>query len=411
MTFGIRVPAFRMPSGRSVTGALYANATNLALDGSASLSFDRAGRLIRAFWDGRSIRRSLDNRFVEKRRLGTHPWRCARRELDPPERRALLEAISEELKGIHGCLGGVGASLPEDQRLELAARLKDILDWSPQALEGDARRFRSVYLPIPVLPPDQYGALVVQVTEGCSYNQCTFCQFYRDRPFRAKSLEELRTHLRAVRGFFGEGLGLRKSIFLADANALVLPPARLLEVFSLLREELPLGPRGLRGVYSFLDAFSGMPRSSGHFRELAERGLRRVYLGLESGCDELLRFLHKPATAAEALDLVGRLRAAGVHVGIIVMLGIGGDRFAERHVAETLDAVNAMRLGPQDILYLSPLAADPDSAYRLQEREAGIQPLTEAEMDTQLRAIQSALRFDPRGRPKVAVYDIRDFIY
>lgn len=411
MTSRVAVPAFRAPSGRSVAAALYADATNLALGGTASLSFDRAGRLIRAFWDGRSIRRSLDNRFIEKRKAGTYPWSYARRELDPAERGALLEAISAELTGIQGCLSEARATLPDDQRLELGARVKHILDWSPKALEGDARRFRSVYLPVPILPPDQYGALVVQVTEGCSYNQCSFCRFYRDRPFRAKSLEELRAHLRDVRGFFGEGLRVRKSIFLADANALVLPPARLLEVFGLLREELPQGPRALRGVYSFIDAFSGMPKSSDHFRELAQQGLRRVYIGLESGCDDLLRFLHKPATAAEALDLVERLRAAGVHVGIIVMLGIGGDRFAGRHVSETLAVVNAMRLGPQDFLYLSPLAADPDSAYRQQEREAGIRPLTEAETDAELRALKAGLRFDPRGRPKVAIYDIRDFVY
>lgn len=129
--------------------------------------------------------------------------------------------------------------------------MKDILGWSLEALEADAIRFRSVYLPVPILPPDQYGALIVQLTEGCSYNQCTFCRFYRDRPFRAKTSEELRAHLRAVREFFGEGLRLRRSVFLADANALVLPPARLVDAFDLLHAELPLGPGALRGVYSF----------------------------------------------------------------------------------------------------------------------------------------------------------------
>ena len=122
-------------------------------------------------------------------------------------------------------------------------------------------------------------------------------------------------------------------------------------------------------------------------------------------------FLHKPATAAEALDLVESLQAAGVHVGIIIMVGIGGDRFAERHISETLAVLDAMQLGPQDLLYLSPLVADPDSSYRRQETEAGIRPLSEAETNAQLRALRTGLRFGPRGRPKVATYDIRDFIY
>jgi radical SAM superfamily enzyme YgiQ (UPF0313 family) len=200
-------------------------------------------------------------------------------------------------------------------------------------------------------------------------------------------------------------------VFLADANALVLSPSRLEEAFDLLREELPFGPGALRGVYSFIDAFSGAPRSPAHFRSLAERGLRRVYLGLETGCDELLQFLEKPGSSEEAVTLVQTLRAAGVAVGIIVLLGVGGERYLERHVALTLAALEAMRLGPNDILYLSPLTADPDSPYRRREREAGIRPLTDAEMTAQLSAIKAGLRVGPAGRPKVAVYDIRDFLY
>ena len=411
MTPRIALPAFQVPSGPSVVAALYPGATNLALDGTRSLSFDRAGRLIRAFWDGRSIRRSLDDRYVEKRKTGTYPWSSVRRELDPAGRDALLMAIACEVSAIQRDLDRGPAILPEEGRLELAARLPDILRWTPHTLEADARRFRSIYLPVPILPPDQYGALVVQVTEGCSYNQCTFCRLYRDRPFHVKSPGELRVHVRGVREFFGEGLRLRTGIFLADANALVLPSARLLEVFSLLHEELPLGPGGLRGVCSFIDAFSGVPKSAEDLRGLARQGLRRVYLGLESGCDDLVQLLGKPATATEALDLVARLREAGVHVGIIVLLGIGGDRYGERHLTESLAIVNAMRLGRQDLLYLSPLAADPDSVYRRREREAGIRPLTEAETDAQLAALEAGLRFDPRDRPKVALYDIRDFIY
>lgn len=411
MSSQVGVGPFRTPSGRSVLAALREDSTTFALEGAHSLSFDRAGRLIRAFWDRRSIRRGLDNRFIEKRRVGPYPWSAVRRDLDRAEVAALWETISRELSGIRDALAGPLPGIPESQARDLAARVTSILGWSMAALEADGARFRSVYLPIPILPPDQYGALVVQVTEGCSYNRCTFCRFYRDRPFRAKAPEELSRHIRAVRAFFGEALPLRRSVFLADANALVLPFPRLLEVFEILQAELPLQGGSLRGVYSFIDAFSGVPKSAADFRALRERGLRRVYLGLESGCDDLLRFLNKPATAADALELVQALKRAGVHVGIIVMVGIGGDRYAERHVRETLAAVNGMGLGPTDLLYLSPLAADPDSPYRRQERAAGIRPLTEAETDAQLRALKAGLRFDPGARPKVAIYDIRDFVY
>jgi len=407
----IAVGPFRVSSGRSVVAALRQDSTTVGLDGEDSLSFDRAGRLIRAFWGGRSIRRSLDNRFIEKRKAGVYAWSYIRRELEPSERWALLDRITHEVSAIQEALAEPHSRQADPHLDELHTRTKDILGWHPEALEADGVRFRSVYLPVPILPPDQYQALVIQLTEGCSYNQCTFCRFYKDRPFRVKSPEELRAHIRGIREFFGEGLRLRKSVFLADANAMLLPKSRLEVAFAILREELPRGCDALQGIYSFIDAFSGVPHVSLHFGELADQGLRRVTLGLETGCDELLRFLNKPGTAAEALELVGRLKAAGIHVGIIVMLGIGGDRYADHHIADTLATVNSMGLESRDLLYLSPLVADPDSPYRQREREAGIRPLSEADTDWQLHALKAGLRFEPGKRPKVAVYDIRDFIY
>jgi radical SAM superfamily enzyme YgiQ (UPF0313 family) len=144
---------------------------------------------------------------------------------------------------------------------------------------------------------------------------------------------------------------------------------------------------------------------------LAERGLGRVYLGLESGCDPLLQLAGKPATAAEAVALTARLKAAGIAVGVIILLGIGGAAYADRHVDESLAALGAMGLGRGDIVYLSPLVADPASAYRQEERRRGIRPLGDAGMDMQQRRIRSGIRNGPRDRPKVALYDIRDFLY
>jgi radical SAM superfamily enzyme YgiQ (UPF0313 family) len=372
---------FQSALSRSILAALHKDSTTFGLDGAHSLSFDRDGRLLRVFWEARSIRRSLDNRFIEKRRVGDYPSSPARRELDLSESRGLCEAILREVSTIEAALASPAANVPKVQAVDLRARLKDILGWNLEAMQADAAKFRSTYLLIPILPPDQYGALVIQLTEGCSYNKCMFCRFYRDRAFWANFSEELRTHIQAVRAFFGKSLQLRRSVFLADANAPVPAFSRLLNAFEILREELPLRASRLRGVYSFIDAFSGPPKSIAEFQELVAAGLRRVYFGLESGCDDLLRFLNTPATSAEALKLVHTLKSARVEVGVILLDGIGGDSFAGRHVEESLAAVNAMNLGPQDILYLSPLAADSGSPYRQQEHATGIRPLAEGEMD------------------------------
>ena len=401
---------FTTSTGRLVRIAVRRDSTTVGLDDAHTFSFDGSGRLIRAFWNRQSVRRSLDNRFVEKRKVGPYPWSFARRELDPVERLGLLTTIVREIAAVRHTLRAAQL-LPDPHADDLDLRLTEILSWTPETLEADAERFRSVYLPVPILPPDQYEALVVQVTEGCAYNQCAFCRFYRDRAFRVKPPAELAEHIRAVGKFFGPSLSLRRSVFLADANALMLSAERLAQTFDLVRRVLPFGPTGLRGIYSFIDAFSGVPKSVDHFRALADRGLRRVYLGLETGCDDLLRSLGKPGSRHDALVLVRALRDAGIGVGIIVLLGVGGETYQSRHVEETLAAINAMALGSQDILYLSPLAADQDAPYRRQERETGIRPLSEEEMNGQLSALRSGLRGGPAGRVKVAVYDIRDFLY
>jgi len=280
---------------------------------------------------------------------------------------------------------------------------------------------------VSILPPDQYLALVIQATEGCSYNQCTFCTFYKDRRFHIKDDVELRDHVRAVVGFFGQALPLRRSVFLADANALVVPQNRLLRLLDLLNAELPIIPaqpeRGqtgwkaqhgyaLRGIYSFVDAFTGHKKTAADYRALAERNVRRVYIGLESGDDALLAFMHKGTTGDEVLAAIEAIKGGGLAVGVILMLGVGGRRFADDHVRHSIAVLNAMHLDERDIIYFSPLVESPGSEYARLAAEQGIQPLTAAEMDEQMAAIRSGLHFaDSERSPKMAIYDMREFIY
>ncbi len=401
---------FVLPSGRFVRAALRDASTTIGLDDIQALSFDAAGLLIRAFWERRSVRRSLDNRFIERRRVGPFPWSVERRELARAEWHALLGRIHEELAAVRDGIDAAGCGAPRGRLAELKYRMTEILGWTPAALEAHAARFRSVYGAIPILPPDQYGAVVVQVTEGCAYNRCAFCQLYRDRPYRAKTLDDVRDHIRAIRDLFGAALPTRRGVFLADANALMLPPAHLTAALDLVREAFARHNTGSRPVYSFVDALRETP-SPEHIRTLADRGLRRVYLGLETGCDELLAVLNKPATRAGALALVRALKAGGVAVGVIVLVGVGGPRYAGRHVAETLEALDAMTLGPEDMVYLSPLAVEAGSRYERWAREEGGCALADDEMDGQLHTLERGIRRDTRGWPKVAVYDVRDFIY
>jgi hypothetical protein len=386
-------------AGRQVTVRVRPQVTNLLVgDEAPSYSFDLAGRLIGAFVDGKNYRRGLDNRVLQKW-PGPDGAR-QRRWLPPEEAQLFLEStyrLAAEAVEAVSCQPGARSF----------AQLAAIARWNGTGLAADAVRFAEVYRPVSILPPDQYLALVLQASEGCSYNRCTFCDFYRDRPFRIKSADELRAHIEAVRQFFGPAIVLRRSLFLADANALVAPMARLRAWFDVIENSFPR-----TDIYSFMDAFDVHRKAATEWAELAQRGLRLVYIGLESGDDDLLRFLRKPGTSADAVSAVATLKGAGIAASVIVMTGIGGDRYAAGHVDQTIAVLNAMALARGDIIYFSPFVDHPGSEYSGLSRDAGIRALGGTEIAEQEAAIRGGLRpADQERPPKCSRYDVREFVY
>lgn len=381
-------------------------------------AFDGEGRLLTASRGGAFYKRGLSHRVVEKRRLpaARHAW--AYRDLEAREKTALVDAARETVARVR-------AELQGDAPADLHARLDRILSWDAPAYAADVQRFHDVYRPVGILPPDQYMAVVLQATLGCHYNDCTFCTFYRDTPFHVRDEAAFRAHVGAVRAFLGAGLGLRRTLFLADANALVVSQRRLVSLFRVLHEAFDVAPPGLEGpalaawraahpegvtgVYSFLDAFTGRVRAPADFAELGALGLRRVYIGMESGHEPLLDFLAKPSRPADVQAVVEAARAGGVHVGVIVMAGAGGDRYAEGHVADTVNVVNRLGLAAGDLVYVSEFVEAPSSPYVQQARAAGIRTLAPGEVAEQAAALRAGFVLAPGVQ--VAAYHLREFIY
>jgi radical SAM superfamily enzyme YgiQ (UPF0313 family) len=148
------------------------------------------------------------------------------------------------------------------------------------------------------------------------------------------------------------------------------------------------------------------------WRSLARMGLHRAYIGMESGHDPLLRFLRKPGTAEDVLNAVRELKAGGVAVGVIVLVGAGGDRYASGHVTDTIRLLNEMPLDRGDFIYFSEFVALPGAPYLDIVSRERIRPLSGEEMKAQEAAIREGyVPPDPKNRPKFSVYDIREFIY
>jgi radical SAM superfamily enzyme YgiQ (UPF0313 family) len=379
-------------------------------------TFDRAGRLFAAWIEQRFYRRGLDGRVLEKHSTRAGGRRIAhRRLLCPADADRLLDhaaaaaaqSLSHLARGEAELLWTAGATQSTGEALRLAAAAAA---FDAEAARRDAERFAAVYRPVGILPPDQYLALVIQVTEGCQWNRCSFCTFYRGAPFRAKSGRELDAHIRAVIAYLGDGLSLRHSLFLGEANALCLPVEDLILRLDLVRTWLAPNGGGPRAMYAFLDIFTGTRKTAQDFAELRAHGLRRVYVGVETGDDGLLAFLNKPQRAADALDLVRALKAAGLAVGVIVMAGVGGDRYDRSHVAQTLALLNAMPLGAGDLVYLSAFVPHPGTEYERLAADRGVAPLGDEGTQDQIRRLRAGLQFTAPG-PRVARYDVEEFLY
>jgi hypothetical protein len=168
----------------------------------------------------------------------------------------------------------------------------------------------------------------------------------------------------------------------------------------------------LGGLYAFLDGFNAERKTAADYRALADRGLQRVYVGLESGNAALLHFLKKPGQVADSIRAVRAMKAGGVAVGIMVLLGAGGHAYAQQHVADTIQTLNALALGLDDLIYFSELVAGEDLPYTQAAYAARLQPLTPAERQAQGEAIESGLKFPASGgTPHISRYDVREFVY
>jgi hypothetical protein len=372
----------------------------------------RGARLFSVFRDGHTFRRGLNG-------LVLHKWSDARGRHWDLLAAVEADALLDECAGLFARVadevrrGAVRPARAEREGAgrdasdpELVAALERAAASDAAAGRRDAARFAEVYRPIGILPPDQYLALVLQATEGCSFNSCTFCDLYRER-YRVKGLDEFTRHVLAVRKWLGDSLALRgRSVFLGAANALAVPTPRLLSFLDVVGREI--APP--RGVAAFVDGFTGVRKEADEYGALVRRGLRRIYVGLESGHDALLAFVQKPASRAEAVATVRAAKAGGVAVAVIVMVGLGGDRFADDHVRETVAALNEMALSGDDLVYISDFVGLPGTAYPRLAAEAGIRALDAAGRAAQRAAIVGGLRPWPGG-PRAVRYDVREFVY
>jgi radical SAM superfamily enzyme YgiQ (UPF0313 family) len=177
-----------------------------------------------------------------------------------------------------------------------------------------------------IRPPSEAYSLLIQVTTGCSHNKCTFCGAYQDKKFKIKSLDTIRKDLQEARSY-----GYVDKVFLCDGDALIIPQSRLVEMLKLINTYLPTVKR----IGTYANAKSILRKSVDELLKLKELGLIIIYLGVETGNDELLNKVQKGVTYEQMVEASRRVKQAGISLSVTVLLGLGGIEQSIEHAIDT----------------------------------------------------------------------------
>jgi len=189
------------------------------------------------------------------------------------------------------------------------------------------------YEGVVIRPPSEAGSLILQVTLGCSHNRCTFCSAYKAKKFRIRDFDEIREDIDGV-----AGKRHVRRVFLADGDALIVPRRMMMPVIDHLNESFP----NLERIGMYANAKSVLKRTPEELRELADHGLGIVYLGLESGDEEVLMQVKKGVGPEKMIEAAQRIRDAGILLSVTVLLGLAGREGSERHAQATGEVLTRM---------------------------------------------------------------------
>jgi radical SAM superfamily enzyme YgiQ (UPF0313 family) len=231
-------------------------------------------------------------------------------------------------------------------------------------------------------PPSEAESLILPVTDGCSWNQCTFCEMYTapQKKFRARGEDEVLESIRLTGQRYGNDI---RRVFLADGDALVLPTRRLLTILEAIRTHLP----AVRRISSYCLPRNMRKKSQSEIDELAAAGLKMVYVGAESGDDQVLAAVNKGETFDTTREALDKLGAAGITRSVMILNGLGGKALSMQHAENSARLANATQ--PE---YLATLVVSfPLGEERFRAGFPGWEPLDQHELFVEMERFLSVL--------------------
>jgi hypothetical protein len=269
----------------------------------------------------------------------------------------------------------------------------------------------------PIRPPSEAKSLLIRLTRNCPWNKCAFCHTYRGTKFELRSVDEIKSDIRTIRSMvdritetswkYGHGGRITQSlanyffesdedgsevirsvvawlyfggesVFLQDANSIIMKTDDLVDVLNFIREQFPW----VRRITSYCRSKTAARKSVEDLTRLKGAGLSRIHIGLESGYDPVLDFIKKGATAADHIQGGRNVVAAGISLSEYVIPGLGGDRWSNEHAVGTAKVLNAIN---PDFIRLRTLQVVPGTDLYTMRQNGEFRPLPDEEILKEIR--------------------------
>ena len=182
-------------------------------------------------------------------------------------------------------------------------------------------------------PPSEADSLIFQVTLGCSFNECSFCDMYRSKEYSERPWEQVKAEIDMMVKILPD----TRRVFLADGDALNLSVEYMQKIVKYIREKF----QKIERISCYAMPMNVLKKTPEELKLLRESGLDMFYLGIESGSDLILKKVTKGATSTTIIRACKKAKDAGYILSCMIILGLGGKTYSKEHIRGTAQVINA----------------------------------------------------------------------
>ena len=233
-------------------------------------------------------------------------------------------------------------------------------------------------------PPSEAKSLIFQVTLGCSFNECSFCDMYRSKEYSERSWEEVKGEI----DLMAKTMPDTTRIFLADGDALNLSTDYMIQIVEYIYQKFP----NLERVSCYAMPMNLLKKTPEELNMMNKAGLDRLYLGIETGNDIILKKVTKGATQSTMIKACKKAQDAGFTLSCMVILGLGGSKYTKENAVDTAKVINAVQ--PNYVGALTLYLENGIKEEFLTKFEGEFERLTDSEAIDELELLISEINVD-----------------